>query len=94
MREMSQAARGVNWLITDFVNNVPGVAHTVVVSADGLPLAFSEGFPKDRITGVYDGPTEARIRELQDSSTLAVTGVVDAATWDLFQRRACDLYDF
>ncbi|GAA3835129.1 MULTISPECIES: roadblock/LC7 domain-containing protein [Sphaerisporangium] len=48
MRELSQAARGVNWLITDFVNNVPGVAHTVVVSADGLPLAFSEGFPKDR----------------------------------------------
>ncbi len=29
MREMSQAARGINWLITDFVNNVPGVAHTV-----------------------------------------------------------------
>nr|BFE87362.1 hypothetical protein GCM10020093_099630 [Planobispora longispora] len=45
MRELSQAARGVNWLITDFVNNVPGVAHTVVVSADGLPLAFSDGFP-------------------------------------------------
>ncbi|MEU7695372.1 roadblock/LC7 domain-containing protein, partial [Microbispora hainanensis] len=45
---MSQAARGINWLITDFVNNVPGVAHTVVVSADGLPLAFSDGFPKDR----------------------------------------------
>lgn len=45
MREMSQAARGVNWLITDFVNNVPGVAHTVVVSADGLPLAYSDGFP-------------------------------------------------
>ncbi|WP_456154388.1 roadblock/LC7 domain-containing protein, partial [Sphaerimonospora thailandensis] len=45
MREMSQAARGVNWLITDFVNNVPGVAHAVVVSSDGLPLAFSDGFP-------------------------------------------------
>lgn len=53
-----------------------------------------EGFPKNRITGVYDRPTEARIRELQDTSTIAVTGVVDAETWDLFQRRACDLYDF
>src|SRR5690606_1230106 len=48
MRELSQGARGINWLITDFVNNVPGVAHTVVVSSDGLPLAYSEGFPKDR----------------------------------------------
>ncbi|MGW0073114.1 roadblock/LC7 domain-containing protein, partial [Streptosporangium sandarakinum] len=45
---MSQAARGVNWLITDFVTNVPGVAHTVVVSSDGLPLAYSDGFPRDR----------------------------------------------
>jgi peptidoglycan hydrolase-like protein with peptidoglycan-binding domain len=53
-----------------------------------------EGFPKDLITGVYDEATEARIRELQDGSTLAVTGVVDEETWDLFQRRACDLYDF
>jgi hypothetical protein len=24
------------------------VAHAIVVSADGLPLAFSDGFPKDR----------------------------------------------
>ncbi|KAA9373109.1 roadblock/LC7 domain-containing protein [Microbispora cellulosiformans] len=48
MRELSQGARGLNWLISDFVSAVPGVAHTVVVSADGLPLAFSNGFPKDR----------------------------------------------
>jgi len=48
MTELSQAARDVNWLVSDFVNNVPGVAHAVVVSSDGLPLAYSEGFPKDR----------------------------------------------
>ena len=38
----------LNWLITDFAGRVPAVAHAIVVSADGLPLAFSEGFPKDR----------------------------------------------
>jgi predicted regulator of Ras-like GTPase activity (Roadblock/LC7/MglB family) len=48
MRELSQVARGVNWLISEFVGGVPGVAHAVVVSADGLPLAYSAGFPKDR----------------------------------------------
>ncbi|WP_084961431.1 roadblock/LC7 domain-containing protein [Thermoactinospora rubra] len=48
MRELSQAARDVNWLVTRFVEDVPGVAHAVVVSADGLPMAFSRGFPKDR----------------------------------------------
>ncbi|GAA2399004.1 MULTISPECIES: roadblock/LC7 domain-containing protein [Nonomuraea] len=48
MNDLSHAARGVDWLITDFVSNVPGVAHAVVVSSDGLPLAASAGFPADR----------------------------------------------
>ncbi|GAA2399243.1 roadblock/LC7 domain-containing protein [Nonomuraea africana] len=48
MNELSQAARDVNWLVSGFVEEVPGVAHAVVVSADGLPMAFSRGFPKDR----------------------------------------------
>ncbi|MGV9316256.1 roadblock/LC7 domain-containing protein, partial [Streptomyces sp. NPDC003691] len=29
------------------MDNTPGVSHTVVVSADGLLLAMSEGFPRD-----------------------------------------------
>ncbi|MEW9547676.1 roadblock/LC7 domain-containing protein [Nonomuraea sp. NPDC050783] len=45
---MSQAARDMNWLVSSFVDEVPGVAHAVVVSADGLPMAFSRDFPKDR----------------------------------------------
>ncbi|GHF43379.1 hypothetical protein FHX82_001996 [Amycolatopsis bartoniae] len=36
------------WLITDFVRRVPGAAHAVVVSADGLLLSASDGLPKDR----------------------------------------------
>jgi predicted regulator of Ras-like GTPase activity (Roadblock/LC7/MglB family) len=46
--ELSQAAQNLNWLITNFVDRVPGVAHTVVVSSDGLLLAVSDGFPRDR----------------------------------------------
>jgi predicted regulator of Ras-like GTPase activity (Roadblock/LC7/MglB family) len=46
--ELSQAAQNLNWLITNFVDRVPGVAHTVVVSSDGLLLAVSNGFPRDR----------------------------------------------
>jgi uncharacterized protein len=38
----------LNWLVTNFVERVQDVAHAVVVSSDGLPLAFSTGFPKDR----------------------------------------------
>jgi uncharacterized protein len=35
----------LNWLMTDFTVRVPDVAHAVVVSADGVPLAMSEGVP-------------------------------------------------
>jgi uncharacterized protein len=38
----------LNWLVTSFVERVPDVAHAVVVSADGLVLAVSEGFPQER----------------------------------------------
>jgi predicted regulator of Ras-like GTPase activity (Roadblock/LC7/MglB family) len=36
------------WLITDFVRRVPGAAHAVAVSADGLLLAASHGLPRER----------------------------------------------
>lgn len=37
-----------DWLITDFTERVAGVAHAVVVSADGLLLASSAKLPRDR----------------------------------------------
>jgi predicted regulator of Ras-like GTPase activity (Roadblock/LC7/MglB family) len=36
------------WLVNDFVERVPGVAHAVVVSADGLLLTASSRLPLDR----------------------------------------------
>jgi uncharacterized protein len=38
----------LSWLITTFVGQTADVAHAVVVSSDGLPLAFSDGFPQER----------------------------------------------
>jgi predicted regulator of Ras-like GTPase activity (Roadblock/LC7/MglB family) len=35
----------LDWLITDFTARVVDVAHSVVVSADGVPLALSEHIP-------------------------------------------------
>jgi hypothetical protein len=45
---VTSSVQDLNWLITNFVERVPSVAHAIVVSADGLPLAFSDGFPPDR----------------------------------------------
>jgi uncharacterized protein len=38
----------LNWLMTNFAERVPSVAHAIVVSSDGLPMAYSKGFPPDR----------------------------------------------
>ena len=46
MREPNR--QNLSWLVTNFVERVPKVAHAVVVSSDGLPLAFSDGFPPER----------------------------------------------
>jgi predicted regulator of Ras-like GTPase activity (Roadblock/LC7/MglB family) len=35
----------LNWLVTDFTMRVADVAHAIVVSADGVPLALSAGIP-------------------------------------------------
>ena len=38
----------LDWLVTDFTTRVAGVAHAVVISADGVPLALSENIPAER----------------------------------------------
>lgn len=48
MSPLTSSVQDLNWLITNFAERVPAVAHAIVVSADGLPLAYSDGFPKDR----------------------------------------------
>jgi hypothetical protein len=58
-------------------------------------LVDREDLTKDQVTGVYDSRTEARIRDIQArSSVRSEPGVVDTATWALFNRRTCGLYDF
>ncbi|MDQ4103796.1 MAG: roadblock/LC7 domain-containing protein [Actinomycetota bacterium] len=36
------------WLVDDFVNRVAGVAHALVLSAEGMPLGASAYLPRDR----------------------------------------------
>ena len=48
MKPLTYPAEDLSWLITDFAGRVPSVAHAIAVSADGLPLAFSDGLAQDR----------------------------------------------
>jgi predicted regulator of Ras-like GTPase activity (Roadblock/LC7/MglB family) len=35
----------LNWLVTDFTTRVVHVAHAIVVSSDGVPMALSDNIP-------------------------------------------------
>lgn len=48
MSQIDHDGRDLNWLIAGLPQRVPGVAHAVAVSADGLLLAMSEKVPRDR----------------------------------------------
>jgi uncharacterized protein len=46
--QLSTEARNLNWLGDNFAKATPGVAHAMVVSADGLPVAVSERLDRPR----------------------------------------------
>ena len=48
MAELSTDARNLNWLVANFAKATPGVAHAMVVSADGLPVAVSDRLDRPR----------------------------------------------
>ncbi|GAA0512052.1 dynein regulation protein LC7 [Saccharopolyspora subtropica] len=48
MTAQETISRRFGWLITNFVERVAGVAHAIVVSADGLVLTASRTLPRDR----------------------------------------------
>jgi predicted regulator of Ras-like GTPase activity (Roadblock/LC7/MglB family) len=48
MSQLSADARNLNWLVGNFAKATPGVAHAMVVSADGLPVAISERLDRQR----------------------------------------------
>ncbi len=57
---MSQSAQNLNFLLANFVQKVPGVVDAVVVSADGLLMAMSEGLGRagaDQLAAVSSGLT-------------------------------------
>jgi len=48
----------LSWLVTNLAERVPDVAHAIVVSSDGLPLAISAGFPQehaDQLAAITSG---------------------------------------
>ena len=58
MPPLSAEARNLNWLLGNFATSTPGVAHAMVVSADGLPVAVSERLDRtmaDQLAAIASG---------------------------------------
>ena len=58
MTMLSQDAQDLSWLVSAFAQRVPGVAHSIVVSSDGLLVAVSDHLPRehaDRLAAVTSG---------------------------------------
>jgi uncharacterized protein len=58
MPQLSSEASDFSWLVGNFANRTPGVAHAMVVSADGLPVAVSQRLdrPKaDQLAAIASG---------------------------------------
>ena len=58
MTTMSTEAANFSWLLDNFVKSVPGVRHTLVVSADGLLMAMSDDLDRtsgDQLAAIVSG---------------------------------------
>jgi uncharacterized protein len=58
MPQLSADARDLNWLVANFATATPGVAHAMVVSADGLPVAVSDRLDRpmaDQLAAIASG---------------------------------------
>ena len=71
MSQLSADARNLNWLVGNFAKATPGVAHAMVISADGLPVAISERLDRPAHERV---PTIANARP---DGQIQVTGFMD-----------------
>jgi hypothetical protein len=47
---MDDPDQGLSWLITEFKVRIADVAHAIVVSADGIPLAVSDTIRPDNVS--------------------------------------------
>ena len=45
---MTSPGNPLDWLVSKFAREVPGVAHALLVSVDGLAIAASEHLPRER----------------------------------------------
>src|ERR1700704_2523309 len=72
MTQLSSDARNLNWLVSNFVERVPGVKESTVVSSDGLLIALSDGL--DRSSGDRLPPGSGRVLSIAKGGSSPIGG--------------------
>jgi uncharacterized protein len=96
----------LNWLVTDFTTRVEDVAHAVVVSADGVPLALSD-IPEQAVqqfsaivsglaslmegaTRMFDGGVPTQAMVEMEDGMLFVKTISDGSSLAVLAAPECD----
>jgi uncharacterized protein len=96
MAQLSSEARNLNWLVANFAKATPGVAHAMVVSADGLPVAVSERLDRpraDQLAAIASGLaslTQGASRCL-DRGFLFVMSISDGSSLAVLASSSCNV---
>ena len=84
MAQLSNDARNLNWLVANFAKATPGVAHAMVVSTDGLPVAVSERLDRpraDQLAAIASG-----VASLTQGASRCFEGGLVTQTWVEMER--------
>jgi uncharacterized protein len=79
---LTHPVQDLSWLVTNFAERVPSVAHAIVVSSDGLPMAYSRGFPPERAQQLA-AVTSGLASLTQGAAKMFDGGVVNQAVVDM-----------
>jgi predicted regulator of Ras-like GTPase activity (Roadblock/LC7/MglB family) len=91
---MSTEAANFSWLLDNFVKSVPGVRHTLVVSADGLLMSMSDDLDRtsgDQLAAIVSGMsslTRGAARQLRSGEVRQ--SIVEMDTMFLFTMAISD----
>jgi predicted regulator of Ras-like GTPase activity (Roadblock/LC7/MglB family) len=96
MPQLSSEASDLSWLVANFANRTPGVAHAMVVSADGLPIAVSDRL--DRLASLTQGSARCIDGGLvnqtvveMDRGLLVVMAISDGSCLTVLAGSSCDV---
>ena len=84
MTTLSTEAANFSWLLGNFVKSVPGVQHTLVVSADGLLMAMSDDVDRtqgDQLAAIVSGLSSTTASSIRVSPAAAPSTVRTSAGW-------------